>query len=907
MSVTEPRNILSPLLVMVFACLAADARSGGVPCASLSSGNWSEPSLWDCGGAPGPPGATDFVTISTGDTVVLDVDGQAANIVVDPGGDLDVGASVDGLSLAWYQAGSDLSNAAIDLAGDLILEANSGADMVVGQVDGGFDLILNSGGETHINAELGGSVPLASLTTDGAGTTRVYGDISTSGSQQFNDLVQLEGDIVFSGDTGQFPQGLDAFGYDATFVYAGAFELPALLVNVNNLITSGAGTTMIGVNVNTLGSQSYGSPVLLTQDVVLASMGGGDIQFDLLAGPYNLTVNTEGVTRFAADVGNPPLSSIETDSGGSTNFTQTITIGLDGIQVTSFNDPVTIGASGDVTIDQAGAGSIVFHDSINAISGSPHRLIVNDVSGSTDFLGPVNIGQLTTNDGPGEDMTRVAGGSITTNQGGADNGFMTFNDPVRVEFDTTFTETGSGSIAFHGGVDSGVIRRGFVPDVTINSDSQTVLAGAGFNTGIGRLIIDPGGSTLLTGNVDTSGGQVYGDAVYIGSFVDLHNNTSGAVQFDVSLDGDDDSGTPSSVVISNSAGECSLATTGMIDPLDELDVGCVTRLHGDVHTLGNQFYNEVNVESGVMIVGDEIRFNGSIGRGPVGTAGLTVDALGVVAVDSHVGSAMAPLAHFRIQDAESIELNAGMIITGNDQVYNGLVELSDPVSMMGATVMISGNVGLLDGNDLFLDLSAGESEIHGGVYGSGGLVKDGAGMLTLVEGIHTFTGGINHQGGVLLVNGTTDSASAVDVNSANLGGHGVINGVVLLDAGTIAPGTSPGILTTGDLSLDSLSVLEAEIDGIFAGNEYDQVVVAGTVTLAGPALEVTGSYVPSGQGDALILINNDSGEAVEGTFADLPEGAYVNNNGPMQITYTGGDGNDVVLLDIEAVFANDFE
>lgn len=52
----------------------------------------------------------------------------------------------------------------------------------------------------------------------------------------------------------------------------------------------------------------------------------------------------------------------------------------------------------------------------------------------------------------------------------------------------------------------------------------------------------------------------------------------------------------------------------------------------------------------------------------------------------------------------------------------------------------------------------------------------------------------------------------------------------------------------------------------------------------------------------LILVDNQTNDPVTGTFAGLPEGARLILGGlSAQITYTGGDGDDVALFDFRAV------
>lgn len=50
-------------------------------------------------------------------------------------------------------------------------------------------------------------------------------------------------------------------------------------------------------------------------------------------------------------------------------------------------------------------------------------------------------------------------------------------------------------------------------------------------------------------------------------------------------------------------------------------------------------------------------------------------------------------------------------------------------------------------------------------------------------------------------------------------------------------------------------------------------------------------------GSSFLIINNDGADAVTGTFNGLAEGASLAFNGNfVTISYSGGDGNDVVIL-----------
>ena len=153
-------------------------------------------------------------------------------------------------------------------------------------------------------------------------------------------------------------------------------------------------------------------------------------------------------------------------------------------------------------------------------------------------------------------------------------------------------------------------------------------------------------------------------------------------------------------------------------------------------------------------------------------------------------------------------------------------------------------------------------------------------------------------------------------NTAVWGGTGTVNGILNVDStgGTLAPGnTGAGTLNVSNagmaaLNLDSGSTFAVELNGTTAGTTYDQVNVTGVVDLnansratAGATLSLGFGFTPV-PGDSFTIINNDAAEAIGNTFTDpltntsLTEGkSFFAGGVPLSISYTGGDGNDVVL------------
>ena len=213
---------------------------------------------------------------------------------------------------------------------------------------------------------------------------------------------------------------------------------------------------------------------------------------------------------------------------------------------------------------------------------------------------------------------------------------------------------------------------------------------------------------------------------------------------------------------------------------------------------------------------------------------------------------------------------------------------------MGAASLSLSTAMTLKSQGGTVDTNSNDATISSVIGGSGGLTKAGLGTLTL-SGPNTYSGATTVTGGTLLVNGSIGSSAVTVANTATLGGTGTAGAVTVNSGGTLSPGTSPGILNTGNLSLASGSTYAVEISGTTAG-EFDQTAVTGTVSLGGATLTVTPSV--SSVGQPLTIIDNDSSDAITGTFNGLVEGSAITGGGhKYQISYVGGTGNDVTLTE----------
>ena len=123
-----------------------------------------------------------------------------ASVTTDSPGATDINGS------AISTTGIQLFNDSVTLSANTVLTSTgtgAAGNITFGStVDGGFALTVNTAGTTTFTGAVGGMTPLASVTTDGAGTTDINGGlVATSGLQLFGDNVVLSADTVLSSNT----------------------------------------------------------------------------------------------------------------------------------------------------------------------------------------------------------------------------------------------------------------------------------------------------------------------------------------------------------------------------------------------------------------------------------------------------------------------------------------------------------------------------------------------------------------------------------------------------------------------------------------------------------------------------------------------------------------------------------
>jgi len=221
------------------------------------------------------------------------------------------------------------------------------------------------------------------------------------------------------------------------------------------------------------------------------------------------------------------------------------------------------------------------------------------------------------------------------------------------------------------------------------------------------------------------------------------------------------------------------------------------------------------------------------------------------------------------------------------------------ISSAGYTLGIGGNTLTMANVTVGSPITGGGSlVVNDSVYPSD---TDG---VDLVQPSPGFTGSLAVDQGALFVDnaGALTAATSVTVASGGLlKGNGGVSSLAVQSGGTVAPGHSPGCIAATSLMLSGTYL--AQVGGVNACTDYDQLQISNSIDLTNGILQLNllSGFTPT-IGQSFTIINNSGNNAIIGTFNGLPEGAtFTSGNSTFKITYTGGNGNDVVVTAVVPV------
>jgi uncharacterized delta-60 repeat protein len=279
-------------------------------------------------------------------------------------------------------------------------------------------------------------------------------------------------------------------------------------------------------------------------------------------------------------------------------------------------------------------------------------------------------------------------------------------------------------------------------------------------------------------------------------------------------------------------------------------------------------------------------------------------------------------------------IGANIVLTNGISATGGLISLNGikianlqtfTVPGSSSSVLIASPIDT-NGQELRLNIT-GTIVLTGAIgntgnvnqLGSGGAGGSGTGT-SVFTGANTFAG-CTVSSGTMLVAGQQPTVP-VDVHgSGRLAGNGTVGSIFMSgssgEIATISPGNDgPSILNAAagvefaNNSSLAFSRLAIDLNGKDVGTGYDRLDVTGTVNLHTTtqlAVTIAAGFVPA-PGDTFIIIKNDGTDAVLGNFIGssqpIPEGSLITvGSTSFQISYVGGDGNDITLTVVNGVTA----
>jgi hypothetical protein len=483
-------------------------------------------------------------------------------------------------------------------------------------------------------------------------------------------------------------------------------------------------------------------------------------------------------------------------------------------------------------------------------------------------------------------------GSVALNSTGAT---VAITDMNAIDFGASVLGSGSFTVTSVGITQSGAI---------------TAVGATSFNAGAGVITLANAGNNF-SGSVALNNSGANNVAITDANAIDFGSSTLGSGTFTVTSVGITQSGAITA------AGTSSFnAGTGAITLTQSNDFAGSVTLNSTGATVAITDINAIDFAASVL-------GSGSFTVTAVGItqSGAITQASSAGTVTFNAGAGVITLTNASNDFTGSVSLNNSgnnnVSVQDSTDLTMGLSNIGSGILNLNAgssgSIRLTSNVTSLNGLQNYnspivltsnVDINAGTANINlpGAISGSFSLTPiTSAPGVTTISGANTNTT-TNVTTGVVQINNSSPQTTNFVVSGGTLKGTGAIGNLTATGTGIIAPGNSPGQVTTTNLSLSSTNTLQIEIIGAnsspVAGTDYDQIVIGsgGTVILGSAILNLSSTYTGNAGTVFTIIDNQDPTTAIQGTFAGLSEGAAVSVNGrAYQISYVGGTGNDVTL------------
>ena len=786
-------------------------------------------------------------------------------------------------------------------------------------------------------------IPASTVVTLSGGGIQVlgHGTVGSTSNQTFTNAVVLK---PGASSVGTAPRASQT----TSLILTGGFNRqPGSTVNV---LTNGGGASFIGNGVTPTSS------ITTNQSNADYTSGGGN---QSILGGY---AGFSSVVPTAAVLNPPTTWAVSANAASNTpitglaSFSSTFTAAAN---VDSALGNVSTGAAAltinSLRINNAGATTIDAAGGLNIASGG---ILVTAGVGNN----PLSIlnGALTSGNGTDLIVHQYAAGDLTIASQITGNIGLTKSGASRLILTnasnnytgTTFVNTG---VLRYGtsttpGSTAALVHSGasieLTDGVTVTGQTATV---SGTGVGANSVLFGANGNSTWAGNV------VIGD---------IETRLGAANVATLNITGEISDGAPSNQVLNNKLWINGVTGTGAVvlsgtntytgttaiirgnlklNSLNALPATTILDVHSGGNNVGlttEQATIDLNGYSPTVsgLARTDTTGSGTITNFAAGTSTLTVNNPAANTFSGNIADGLGQVALVK-SGAGSLTLSGSNTFSGGLIINNGTVTmgsqnaignqaLPNALTLNGGLLnansvaqislaKLSGAAGTITDSGLAIGtttLSTGSTtnEVFGGLIADGSVrnlsyIKGGSGTQSLT-GANTYSGITVVTAGTLLVNNTTGSGTGTGTvvvsSGATLGGNGTIGtglaGSTLRVNGTLAPGNSPGLLTSNqpvDFNIGSTFVVEA--NGSTLGSGYDQLVANSSVNISGTSVfQMTLGYAPA-LGDAFTFINLASG-SIGGVFSNLPDNGFytttfAGNPYGFTTSYSGGTGNDLVL------------
>jgi len=649
----------------------------------------------------------------------------------------------------------------------------------------------------------------------------------------------------------------------AIISYNGAADNSNLNMSIN-----GANKTVVFNKASSASVHAMGGTLITNSNSVLVQLAGtGDDQIwdgstvNINSGGFDLNGRNETIANMRLNGSGPSSEGALRNNNSGTSSTLTVTgnLTMGMLQGGGVGTSPRIGGAGNLTI----AGRVTENTTASLTKVGVGTLILtgnNSYTGGTDILsGTISLGHANALGTTG--TIALSGGGIQYGSGITTDLSSRFSSNASQTYNI---DTNGNSVIFSSNLTSSG------GSLTKNGAGSLDLAGT--NTYTGATTVNAGVLSLSGGNAIANTSQV---VVNAGGTLNLTANETVA-----GLSGAGNVTLGSSNLVISTGGNATQAFSGVVSGSGNLNF--YSGNYPDSATLelsgANTFTGFMNLDGGILKISNiDALQNATLN--PYGTANKTV-VFGVAGSNTYnIGALAGGIALDLGSNTLSIgSKNAASTFSGSLSGTGGITKvgtatltLSGSNSYTGNTIVSSGSL-TVDGGNAIADTSAvsvssgavlnlNTSETVGSIAGggnitlgantltaggdnssttfsgiasgTGGLTKSGSGTLTL-SGSNAYTGTTVVNAGTLLVNGSTNSGSAVTVAiGATLGGSGNIGGPATV-SGSLSPDNSPGVLTFGQsLTLESTSTTLLELNGRTRGSQYDGINVTGALTYGG--------------------------------------------------------------------------